>query len=74
MHSGEVTIDSVTKIEGSAGLRVTISDDKVTDLKFIIQDYRRFYTEAVKGKPIIAVPSFLSRICGTCSVAHLLPQ
>ena len=71
MHSGDVTIDSITKIEGSAGLRVTIANDKVTDLKFLIQDYRRFYTHAVKGKPIIAVPSFLSRICGTCSVAHL---
>jgi sulfhydrogenase subunit alpha len=71
MHSGEITIDSVTKIEGSAGLRVTVADDKVTNLKFLIQDYRRFYTHAVKGKPIIAVPSFLSRICGTCSVAHL---
>lgn len=71
MHSGEVTLDNVTKIEGSAGLKVTIAEDKVTDLKFIIQDYRRFYTKAVKGKPIFAVPSFLSRICGTCSVAHL---
>lgn len=71
MHQGEITIDSITKIEGSAGLRVTVADDKISDLKFIIQDYRRFYTHAVKGKPIIAVPSFLSRICGTCSVAHL---
>ena len=71
MHSGEITIDNITKIEGSAGLKVTVANDKVSDLKFIIQDYRRFYTHAVKGKPIIAVPSFLSRICGTCSVAHL---
>lgn len=71
MHSGDITIDSVTKIEGSAGLKVSIADDKVTDLKFIIQDYRRFYTDAVKGRPIMAVPSFLSRICGTCSVSHL---
>ncbi len=71
MHSGEITIDNITKIEGSAGLKVTITDDKVTDLKFILQDYRRFYTEAVKGKPTVAAPSFLSRICGTCSVAHL---
>lgn len=52
-------------------MKVTIQNDQVTDLKFIIRDYRRFYTEAVKGRPIIAVPSFLSRICGTCSVAHL---
>ena len=71
MHTGEVTIDNITKIEGSAGLKVKIENGAVTDLKFIIQDYRRFYTKAVEGKPIIAVPSFLSRICGTCSVAHL---
>jgi coenzyme F420-reducing hydrogenase alpha subunit len=71
MHSGEITIDNITKIEGSAGLKVTVADGKVKDLKFIIQDYRRFYTEAVKGKPFISAPSFLSRICGTCSVAHL---
>ncbi|MFA5776559.1 MAG: Ni/Fe hydrogenase subunit alpha [Patescibacteria group bacterium] len=71
MHSGDITIDNITKIEGSAGLKVTVADGKVTDLKFIIKDYRRFYTEAVKGKPFISAPSFLSRICGTCSVAHL---
>lgn len=71
MHSGEITIDNITKIEGSAGLKVTVEGGKVTDLKFIIKDYRRFYTEAVKGKPFISAPSFLSRICGTCSVAHL---
>ena len=71
MHTGEITIDSISKVEGSAGLKVTVEAGRVTDLKFMIKDYRRFYTEAVKGKPIIAVPSFLSRICGTCSVAHL---
>lgn len=71
MHSGEITIDNITKIEGTAGLKVTVEDGKVKDLKFIVKDYRRFYTEAVKGKPFISAPSFLSRICGTCSVAHL---
>lgn len=71
MHSGDITIENITKIEGNASLKVTIENDSVRDLKFIIADYRRFYTTAVKGKPVIAVPSFLSRICGTCSVAHL---
>ena len=70
MHSGNITIENITKIEGTAGVEVTIENDKVTDLKFIIKDYRRFYTEAVLGKPYIASPSFLSRICGTCSVAR----
>lgn len=71
MHTLDITIDNITKIEGTAGLDVHIKDDKVTDLKFQIKDFRRFYTQAVKGKPIVAVPSFLSRICGTCSIAHL---
>ena len=71
MHNGNITIDNITKIEGTAGLEVVVEDGKVKNLKFIIKDYRRFYTESVKGKPFIAAPSFLSRICGTCSVAHL---
>ncbi len=71
MHTEEITIDSITKIEGSASLKVVLEDNQVKELEFIIQDYRRFYTEGVKGKPMVAVPSFLSRICGTCSVAHL---
>ncbi len=71
MHSCDITIDNISKIEGSASLEVKIENDQVTNLKFIVKDYRRFYTDAVKGKPIIASPSFLSRICGTCSVAHL---
>ncbi len=71
MHTGDITIEHITKIEGSAGLEVKVADGKVTDLKFLIKDYRRFYTTAVQGKPLLAVPSFLSRICGTCSVSHL---
>lgn len=71
MHTEDITIDNITKIEGSASLKVSVTDGKVENLEFIVKDYRRFYTEAVKGKPMVAVPSFLSRICGTCSVAHL---
>lgn len=71
MHSTDITIDSITKIEGNSSLKVTIQDGQVSDLKFIISDYRRFYTTVVKGKPAVTVPSFLSRICGTCSVSHL---
>jgi len=71
MHDGEITIDSISKIEGTAGLRVVVKNGQVADLKFIIKDYRRFYTEAVIGKPMLATPSFVSRICGTCSLAHL---
>src|SRR5215213_7252820 len=71
MPSRNITIDTITKIEGNAGLKVVIEDGAVKDLQFIIGDYRRFFATAVRGKRVVAVPSFLSRICGTCSVAHL---
>ena len=65
-----IVIETITKIEGNAGLEVVIEDEAVKDLQFMISDYRRFFTTAVRAADI-AVPSFLSRICGTCSVAHL---
>jgi sulfhydrogenase subunit alpha len=71
MHSRNITIDAITKIEGNAGLKVFIEDGVVENLQFIVADYRRFFTMAVRGRRVVAVPSFLSRICGTCSVAHL---
>ena len=71
MPSRNIVIDAITKIEGNAGLKVVIEDEAVKDLQFIISDYRRFFAAAVRGRRVVAVPSFLSRICGTCSVAHL---
>lgn len=71
MHNGQISIDNITKIEGTAGLKVLVEDGRIKDLEFIIKDYRRFYIEAVRGKPAVAAASFLSRICGTCSVAHM---
>ena len=71
MPSRNMVIDTIAKIEGNAALKVLIEDEVVRDLQFIVSDYRRFFTTAVRGKRVVAVPSFLSRICGTCSVAHL---
>ena len=43
MHSRNITIDTITKIEGNAGLKVFIEDERVKDLQFIVADYRRFF-------------------------------
>src|SRR5215211_475339 len=71
MPNRNIVIDTIAKIEGNATLKVVIEDEVVKDLQFIVSDYRRFFTTAVRGRRVVAVPSFLSRICGTCSVAHL---
>ena len=73
MHKvDDITIDQLTKIEGDAALTIKIEDGKVKDVQFALTEYKRFYTEAIKGKPIVAIPQLLARICGTCSNAHIM--
>ena len=72
MHTFDLTLDRLTKLEGSASLEVRVKDNKVEHVHFKITEFKRFFTKAMEGKPIIALPQLLSRICGTCSNAHIL--
>jgi len=72
MHSFDITIENLSKMEGHANLNVKIRDGKVQDVEFQILESKRFYEEAVRGQPIQTAPQLMSRICGTCSIAHLL--
>jgi len=72
MHTFDLNLDRLSKVEGSASLDVCVKDNKVLSVHFKITEYKRFFTEAMKGKPILALPQLLARICGTCSNAHLL--
>jgi len=65
-------MERITKVEGNASLTLRVKDDKVTDVNFKISEFKRFYTEAMKGKAVMGVPQLLARICGTCSNAHIL--
>jgi coenzyme F420-reducing hydrogenase alpha subunit len=68
----DLSLDEISKIEGAAGLDLSVKDNKVSSCLFKITEYKRFYTQAIKGKAAIAAPSLLARICGTCSNAHIL--
>jgi coenzyme F420-reducing hydrogenase alpha subunit len=72
MHNFNLELEHITKIEGAASLSVCVKNNKVKTVQFKTTEYKRFFTEAMKGKPIIAIPQLLARICGTCSNAHLL--
>lgn len=72
MHTFDLTLDRLTKVEGSASLEVRVKDNKVDHVHFKITEYKRFFTKAMIGKPIVALPQLLARICGTCSNAHLM--
>lgn len=66
------SLNQITKIEGHASLEVEVKGREVTQCRFSIVDYKRFYTKAVEHKPAAATPGLLARICGTCSNAHIM--
>lgn len=72
MHNLDLSIADISKIEGKAACDIKVREGKVESVKFSIAEYKRFYTQAIRGKDIIALPQLTARICGTCSNAHLL--
>lgn len=73
MHEDEeeIRLDNITKIEGHGSLDIKIKDKKVKYVKLKITESKRFYTQAIRGKFSLSLPLVTSRICGTCSIAHL---
>lgn len=72
MHSFDISIENLTKMEGHANLDVKVRNGKVEDVQFKITENQRFYEQSVRGQPVTTAPQLMSRICGTCSVAHLM--
>ncbi|MFA6530578.1 MAG: nickel-dependent hydrogenase large subunit [Candidatus Micrarchaeia archaeon] len=66
----DINIDNLSKIEGHADLEISIKNKKVQHVKLKISENKRFFTQAVRGKPATGIYQIVSRICGTCSVAH----
>ena len=52
-------------------LQDKVRNGKVEDVKLKISENKRFYTQAVRRRHYSSIPQFVSRICGTCSIAHL---
>src|SRR3989344_5510323 len=72
MHSFDINIKNISKVEGHATLDIKVEDDKVKFVKLRITENQRFFEQAVRGKPITTAPQLMSRICGTCSIAHVM--
>lgn len=73
MHNSfDINLDKITKVEGAASLEVCVKNNKVEHVHLKITEHKRFFTEAMRGKPILAIPQLLARICGTCSNAHIM--
>lgn len=67
-----IRLDSMTRIEGEAGLRLDIRDGQLADLKLEIDEPPRFFEAFLRGRSIREVPDMTARICGICPIAHQL--
>lgn len=73
MHKDfDINVCELSKIEGHGSLEISVRDKKVTDARLRIFENRRFMDMALIGKKYYAAPQLCSRICGTCSAAHLM--
>lgn len=71
MHSFDIDIKNISKIEGHTHMFVRVKDGKVVECKLKISENQRFFKKAIEGMDYNLVPTKVSRICGTCSVAHM---
>ncbi len=73
MHTCDlnVSINKLSKIEGHADLDIKIRNGKVEDVVLKVMENKRFFEQAATDMPYNSVPQLVSRICGTCSIAHL---
>jgi len=71
MHKDlDITLDGLSKIEGHAELDVKVRGGKVVSARLMINENKRFFTQAIRGQHFRSVSQMVSRICGTCSIAH----
>lgn len=68
----DLNIHNVSKMEGHTDLEIKVENGEVKDVKLKITENQRFFEQAIKGKNILQLPQMVSRICGTCSIAHLI--
>lgn len=70
-HNLDVSINKLSKIEGHADLDIKIRNGKVKEVNLRVAENKRFFTQAIRGKAYSNAPWLVSRICGTCSIAHM---
>lgn len=66
-----ISINKISKIEGHADLDIVVKNGEVKDVNLRVMENQRFFEQAVKGASALNAPQLTSRICGTCSIAHL---
>ncbi len=67
-----IQVECLARIEGEAGLRVTVRDGKIVSPQVPVLEPPRLFEAFLKGRSYVEVPDITARICGICPVAHQL--
>ena len=67
-----IVVDHLARIEGHAGITVTIDGGRVNDVHFDVFEGIRLFEGLVRGRPIVEVAGIVSRICAICSHGHAI--
>lgn len=68
----ELELNDISKIEGHTDMKIIVKNGKVVECKLKIDEDKRFFTDALVGMKYDQISTVMSRICGTCSSAHVL--
>jgi sulfhydrogenase subunit alpha len=67
-----IAVDHLARIEGHAGITVTLDGDRIEHVHFDIFEGLRLFEGLVRGRPVVEVAGIVSRICAICSHNHAL--
>jgi sulfhydrogenase subunit alpha len=67
-----IVVDHLARIEGHAGITVTIDGDRVEDVQFDVFEGIRLFEGLVRHRPVVEIAGIVSRICAICSHGHAI--
>ncbi len=65
-----IRVDTLARVEGEGGLKITIRDGTVRELKLRIFEPPRLFEGFLRGRHFTEAPDITARICGICPVAY----
>lgn len=72
MKNLDISIQNISKMEGHADLEIKVRNNKVQKVHLKFTENKRFFTQAIRNRSMDTLPQSVARICGTCSIAHIM--
>ena len=72
MSTMDINVHYVTRVEGHGNLHARIRDGQLEECRWEVPEAPRFFEAMIRGRPYYDAPFITSRICGICSIGHVM--